>query len=230
MKTLQLLEEMKKRVVFTPNILKKHSKNYAGLYINRLAKKNLVKKIERNLYTVHSDPFLIASRIVWPSYISCWSGLKFHNLTEQVPHKIFVIVSYYKKPISFQNTQIIFIVTKSSNMFGYEKIKYGDFEIFVADIEKTIIDAVFLRKASFSEVQEIIRNNLDNINLKRFIKYLKKIENKSLIKRFGYYFDLLGKDFYFSLNKYIDQTYIPLDYTKEKTGEKNEKWRIIKNA
>ena len=32
------------------------------------------------------------------------------------------------------------------------------------------------------------------------------------------------------LKRYIDATYIPLDYSKKAKGKKNEKWRVIVNA
>src|SRR3989344_5874955 len=181
-----MLEKMRKLPVFTPKLAGKSSQKYANLYLHRLQKQRLVERIEKNLYTTYEDPFLIASRIIWPSYLSCWTGLKFYNLTEQVPHTLFVVVPYYKKTIVFQNVSIVFIVTKSKNFFGYEKINYQGFDIFVADKEKSIIDCALFKKASFSELKEIIENHQDELNLNKFIRYLKRIGNSSLIKRFGF--------------------------------------------
>src|SRR3989344_5684025 len=205
MRIIQMIEKMRKVPIFTPKLANKASQRYANLYLHRLRKQHLVERIEKNLYTVHKDPFLIASRIIWPSYLSCWSGLKFHNLTEQVPHTLFVVVPYYKKTISFQNVSIVFIATKSKNLFGYEKINYQGFDIFVADKEKSIIDCALFKKASFSELKEIIENHNDELNLSKFIRYLKR-------------------------KRYIAKVYIPLDYTKKKTGQRNKKWMVIENA
>ncbi len=230
MKTLQMMEKMRKVPTFTPKLVNKASQKYANLYLHRLSKQRLVARIEKNLYTSHKDPFLIASRIIWPSYLSCWSGLKFHNLTEQVPRTLFVVMPYYKKTINFQNISIVFIATKNKNIFGYEKINYQGFDIFVADKEKSIIDCALFKKASFSELKEIIENHLKELNLNKFIRYLKRMGNSSLIKRFGFIFDTLGKDFSTALKRYIAKVYIPLDYTKKKTGQKNKKWMVIENA
>ncbi|MDP1694645.1 MAG: hypothetical protein Q8L34_03835 [Candidatus Woesearchaeota archaeon] len=230
MKTIQMMEKMRNVPIFTPKLVNKSSQRYANLYLHRLRKQHLVERIEKNLYTIHKDPFLIASRIIWPSYLSCWSGLKFHKLTEQVPHTLFVVVPYYKKTIVFQNMSIVFIVTKSKNIFGYEKINYQGFDIFVADKEKSIIDCALFKKSSFSELKEIIENHQDELNLNKFIRYLKRTGNSSLIKRFGFIFDILGKDFFPTLKRYVAKVYIPLDYTKEKTGQRNKKWMVIENA
>ncbi len=229
--TLNNLEYLKNYPVFGVKALrKKISNRYKNLYFHRLWKKGLIIRVEKNVYTLYKDPFLIASRIVWPSYISCWSGLDYHHLTEQVAYDIFVVTPRYKKPIVFQNTTINFILTKSKNMFGYEKIEYKGFEIFVADKEKSIIDSALFKRVSFSEISEIIKDNIKVLDIKKFLSYLRQIGNKSLIRRFGYLFDKLGKDYHSQLRKYIGREYTPLDYFRGKKGTKNNKWRIIKNA
>jgi len=230
MKKLEIIEKMRKEPVFTSKILSSFNISHANIYLHRLEKQKLIKRIEKNNYTIHSDPFIIASRIVWPSYLSCWSALKFHNLTEQVPFSLYVIVPYYKKQIMFENTPIIFVSSKNRNFFGYDKVIYRGFEIFVADKEKTIIDCALFKKASFSELIEIVKNNLKEIEIKKFIHYLKRTENKSLIKRFGWLFDYLGKDMHSILKRYIDKVYITLDYAGKKKGKKNKKWMVIENA
>lgn len=230
---ISLLEYLKKYPLFNSvtvqNKLGK-SRAYTNLFLYRLCRRGIIFRIERNKYTVLRDPFLIASRIIWPSYISCWSALKYHNLTEQVLHDISVILTVDKRPVLFNIAKIIFFKIQPKFFFGYEKVKYEGFEVFIANIEKSIIDSALLRKVSFSELIEIMSANIRLIKIGRFLKYLKRIGNKSLIKRFGYAFDLLGKDYYPVFKKYINQTYIPLDYSKEKEGKKSLKWRVIINA
>lgn len=231
-KTIDVLEYLRKYPIFDAVILNNKlntSNKYINLYLHRLKNDKKIFKIEKNKYTLYKDPFLIASRIVWPSYISCWSAVKYHNLTEQIPHDIWVITTKYKKDIIFDNVTIRFIKTKKSNFFGYNKIKYSNFEILMADSEKAIIDSALLRKVSFSEIKEIVLNNIKAFKTNKFLHYLKKINNKSLIKRFGYLFELLGKDYYGRLRRYIDAVYIPLDYSKRKEGKRNDKWKLIIN-
>ncbi len=230
---IELLEHLKKYPVFDTTVVRdkvNKGSEYTNLLIHRLRKRGLVQQIERDKYTVFKDPFLIASRIVWPSYISCWSALKHHSLTEQVPHSVTVVTTASKKAITFCNTKIRFIKLSPKAFFGYEKVKHGDFEIFIADAEKSVIDSALLREASFSELKEIILNNRGKIRINMLIGYLKRIGNKSLIKRFGYVFEAFGKDYFSRLKKFVDATYIPLDYSKKVSGSKNEKWRLIVNA
>jgi len=130
--------------------------------------------------------------------------------------------------LRFNNIKIVFKKIKGKNFFGYEKIKYNNFEIFIANPEKAIIDSALLKMSSFSEIIEIFFNN--KLKIVKLLKYLKKTKNKSLIKRFGYLLELKGKDHYQELKKFVDTTYVPLDYSKKKTGKRNEKWRLIINA
>jgi predicted transcriptional regulator of viral defense system len=66
-----------------------------------------------------------------------------------------------------------------------------------------LIDAVLLRKISFSEIKEMIKNNINDLNLRLLVSYLLRIKNNSLIKRFGFLLDSLGFDFYKKLNLLI---------------------------
>ena len=227
------MEYLKKYPVFNNTVMQNKigkSRQYTKLFLYRLKKRGLIYQIEKDKYTVYPDAFLAATRIVWPSYLSCWSALKYHNLTEQIPHEIFVAATKSRKPINFKGTIINFIKLNARNFFGYEKVRYNNFDIFVADKEKAIIDSMLLRKVSFSEMHDIIRNNISDIRVNRMIAYLKKINNSSLIKRLGYLFETLGKDYYSNLKKYLDAVYIPLDYAKKAKGIKNKKWGLILNA
>jgi len=232
-KTIEILEYLKEYPVFDTltlsNKLKK-SNNYINLFLHRLKKAGHIFHIEKNKYTLFNDAFLIASRIVWPCYISCWSSLKYHNLTEQVPHDIWVITTKYKKDLTFNNTKIRFIKIKVENFFGFEKVKYNNFEIMIANPEKSIIDSALLRKISSPEIIDIFSSNIKNLRIYEFISYLKRIKNKSLIKRFGYLLDILRYDYYNKLKNYVDATYVKLDYSKKATDKKDNKWRIIINA
>lgn len=230
---MEMMEYLKRYPVFDDTVVMNRlgkSIEYTHLYIHRLSRRGLIHRIERNRYTVFNDPFLIASRLVWPSYISCWSALKYHNLTEQVPHSITVVATIDKKDILFNNTEIRFVRTSPKNCFGYEKVNYGGFEIFVADTEKSIIDSALLRKVSFSEINDIVSGSLNNIKTGRFLEYLIRIGNRSLINRFGYVFSALGKDYYNKLKNHIQATYVRLDYSKKLAGERDKRWRLVINA
>ena len=212
------------------NIIDK-DKNYAKMHINRLKNRGVVKQIQRNVYTVQEDPLTIASRIIWPSYISLWAALRYHNLTEQMPNRTSVITTRLKSRENIQliNATIIFEKTDPKYFFGFSKIKIQGFEVFMADPEKALIDAVLLKKISTSEIYSILRGNIKNISTKKLVDYILRTKNHALAKRFGWMLDSLGCAYAKRLTKQTYKTLIPLDVTLPNSGLNDKKWGIIVN-
>lgn len=235
MKTVLVLKSLERYVIFDANVVRgiiKKDVSYTNLFLHRLKKSGHVFQVERNKYTVHKDAFLVASRIVWPSYISMWSAIRFYNLTEQIPHSIWVVTTRKRrnKEINFANMKIFFVLTKPNYFFGFRKIDFKGFEIFIADPEKSIIDGVLFRRISASEIFSILKNNLKSISTAKLVNYAIRTENKALIKRLGFLLGKLGRDYHKKLRKYVYHSYTPLEYNLPPRGEFNEKWKVIENT
>jgi predicted transcriptional regulator of viral defense system len=151
--------------------------NYAYLVAFRLKKSGVIKEIEKGKYTLENDPFVLASWIVWPSYISGWAALFFHKLTEQIPFTIHVVSTRKRKQkkIFFNGTKIEFIQIKKTAFTGFERIVYQGKEIFLAEKEKAIVDALSAKKMSINEAIELIKNNKGKLNMKKLLGYSKNI-------------------------------------------------------
>lgn len=232
MNTLDILRETKKYPTFNlstfSNIINKDT-SYAKLFLYRLKKRNLVHQIQRDVYTTYDDPFLIASRIIWPSYISLWSAFRYYHLTEQNPQVIFVITTRKKRKnsIRFMHTTILFDYIKPKYFFGYRKERYNDFEIFIAEPEKALLDAVLLKKISLSEIYSILKENIATIQIEKLINFVNNADHSCLSKRIGWMLDTLGFDHHKALN--VTDTYLPLEYAKALKGIKNKKWKVVEN-
>jgi len=234
MKTLQLSKKLEKYPVFNidtfSNIIQK-DKTYAKMHLNRLKNRDIVKQIQRNVYTVQEDPMIIASRIIWPSYISLWAALRYHNLTEQIPNKISVITPRLKsrEKIQIMNTTIIFEKIRPEYFFGFSKIKIQDFEVFMVEPEKALIDAVLLKKISTSEIYFILQENIKKISTKKIVDYVLRTKNLALAKRFGWMLESLGCKYAKNLEKQMHAGMIPLDVSFPSLGLNDKKWGIIVN-
>ncbi len=231
----ELLDQLKKYPVFDLTAIARkvnRSEEYLWLFIHRLVRKKRILTIEKNKYTLCKDPWIVASNIVWPSYITGWAALRYHNLTEQLPNTIEVITSSKRKKrkLFFQGMKIKMITTTPALMFGFNKLSKEEKEIFVAEPEKALLDAALFKSMSFSEIREIIKYNITRLQTGKIVHYLLKIGNKSLIKRFGFTLDSAGKDYYKRLRTHLDRNYVLLDYSLPRRGKKNEKWRIINNV
>ncbi len=227
MKKIEIIRLLEKYPLFTFNEfvrLIKKSPEYARTYLYRLRKENLIFRIERGKYTVFDDPIIFSSHIIVPSYISFWTALRLYNLTEQLPTTVMIASPNPKKAISFQDTKIQFF--KTNNIWGYKKQRHGNFDIFIAEKEKCIIDCLLLKNTPFDEVMKAIKTG--DLDTEKLVTYAIKTENKSLIKRLGYLIETLGLNTE-DLTKHIDNNYTPLDWNGTRKGEKNKKWKIIIN-
>ena len=206
-------------------------KDYAKVYLNRLLKRNLVFKLQRNVYTIQEDPLIVASRIIWPSYISLWSALRYHNLTEQLPSEINVITTQMKsrRHIEYMETKIVFNHVKPIYFFGFNKIYVKGFEVFMGEAEKSLLDAILLKKISLTEMYSMIIENRENLSLEKLLSYTLRMKNKGLAKRIGWMLDSIGYREADRLLPLIYKTVIPLDYSKPTKGKKDEKWGVIVN-
>jgi len=234
METLQIVKKLEEYPTFNTdtfaNIID-NDETYAKVFLNRLKNRGIVKQIQRNVYTVQEDPLIIASRIIWPSYISLWAAFRYHNLTEQIPSKISVITTRSKsrKNIQMMNTTIIFEKIHPSWFFGFSKIKIQDFEVFMAEPEKALIDAVLLKKISTAEIYFILKENIKDISTKKIVDYILRTKNQALAKRFGWMLESLGCKYVKRLKKQTYKTIIPLDVTRPITGLNDKKWGVIVN-
>jgi len=234
METLQIIRKLEKYATFNidtiSNLIDK-DKTYAKVYLNRLKNKDVIKQIQRNVYTVQEDPLIIASRIIWPSYISLWAAFRYHDITEQIPNRISVVTTRAKsrEKIQIMNSTIVFERIKPLWFFGFSKIRIKDFEVFMAEPEKALIDAVLLKKISTAEIYSILEDNIKSISSKKIVDYILRTQNNALAKRFGWMLDSLGFNYAKKLEKQVYETMIPLDYTRPPSGPKDKKWGIIIN-
>jgi predicted transcriptional regulator of viral defense system len=193
------------------------SKAYAKFLLFHLLKKGKIKKIKRDLYTLHEDAFLVATFIVRPSYISSISALSFYEDISQIPNEIFCFTNKLPKTFHFIQT-IRFFHTKF--FFGFEEKEYKGFKILVADREKAIIDSI--GKVPIYVFEEA----LEKVNPEKMLEYVKKIGKKSLAKRIGYLLEKQGYNVYSELKSFIDKKFVFLDPIA-RGKKKNEKWRVI---
>ncbi len=227
MKTIDMLKTIEKYPLITVNEFVKItgiSPKYARTYLSRLKKDKRLFRIEKGKYTAHDDALIFSSYIIIPSYISFWTALRYHDITEQLPIDIMIAAPKPKNTIMSGKTRIRFFKTK--HIWGYKKQRYMDFDIFVAEKEKSIIDSLMLKNVPFDEIAKAIATK--EFDKKKLIEYAIKTKNKSLIKRIGYLMEHFSMDSGY-LSNYLDNNYIPLDFSQKKTGKTDKKWKIIMN-
>jgi predicted transcriptional regulator of viral defense system len=183
---IKILEELKKYPVFSimtlGGIIDKGN-DYSKLVAYRLKKSGLITQLERDKYTVQGDALLVASHIVWPCYVSSWAAIRYYGMTEQLPNSIQIITTRARKKrrMQFKNATIEFITIKREYFFGFGKVQYGEFEIFMAEREKALADVLYLKHTSLGTFLETIRQHRKQVDIKKLVAYLKKMRMHNAI-------------------------------------------------
>jgi predicted transcriptional regulator of viral defense system len=234
MKTEKFIESLNtsRSSVFSFCDLKKilgKNENYCKIFLNRLKAKGFLIKLEKGKYALpNQNPLIVASNIVFPSYISFSSAYYFYALTTQIPTTIFVVARKQKKEIFYEGSSFKFIKFSRKRFFGYKREILEGKTLFVAEIEKAILDSLFLPQyapifQTYSTLKEA------KIDKEKLLEYLKKFDSRIVAKRAGYLLELIGIDFYDELKKFLNKNYELLNPLKKKSSLKNEKWKLIIN-
>jgi predicted transcriptional regulator of viral defense system len=227
MKAITLLKELEAYPVFTMSELSRivrKDERYVKLLAHRLQKRGLIQRVEKGKYTVFNEPVEFACYIVSPSYISFWTALLIHNLTEQIPRGVMLAIPGQKKPIFFKGDEISFTTTR--HFWGYTRERHWQTQIFLAEKEKAVIDCLLARNTPFEEPAKAIES--DELDYEKLMEYTKRTKNKSLAKRIGYLMEHFGKNAD-PLIGMTDRNYIPLDPDQKKKGKRDRRWKIIVN-
>jgi predicted transcriptional regulator of viral defense system len=147
-------------------------KEIAKVYMSRLVKKGLVRKIVRGRITFVDDAHVIAVQLFEPSYISLASALLFHGIVQQVPKNIECVSP--KNSRRYVEEGITYHKIPTSLYYGYQRYKKNGSYIFVADPEKAIIDGIYLNLIPKNMVGDI----LDNVDRGKMHQYLSRFKGR----------------------------------------------------
>ena len=147
-------------------------KSIAKVYLSRLVKKGLAKRLLRGRITFVDDDYIIATQLLEPSYISLHSALLFHGLIQQVPKNTDCVTP--KNSRNYRAHGINYHKIPSSFFYGYEKYQKAGSYIFVADPEKAIIDGIYLHLIPINMIRDI----LNKLNRDKLNKYILRFKGK----------------------------------------------------
>lgn len=203
-----------------------------------LKQKDLIREVEKGKYLVlgfepHkilSNPFFIASQIVYPSYISFRSALNHYGFTEQVPFTIYLVTTKRKKEIQFNNYRYKYVTLAPHKFFGYKKQLIGELPVLLAEKEKAIVDSLDQLKyaGGFEEVAKALFNAKGEIDNQKLTEYALKMKNKTLCSRLGFLLEKYGMNTK-GLKDSLSTSFIPIDPDKPKSKVWDRKWRLNVN-
>jgi predicted transcriptional regulator of viral defense system len=177
---------------------------HAYVLLNNMQKKGALDKVKANLYIripghiVHDrgkyaeDPIFVAKHLVEPYFISYYTALQLHGLAQQAARQYYLSTTKVTGRVNYHGNEIRAVVLKKARFFGFEKKAYGNEEIIVADLERTILD-VLNRPEYAGGYEEILRSflGLENVDWDRLLVYAERMGETILFNRLGYVLDLL---------------------------------------
>ena len=126
--------------------------------LHRYAKAGWIWRVTRGVYSVTDNTRIVATSITHPSYLSFSTAYHLHGVIEQIPHTLTVATSKGRKPVDTDVGSVTFVQVRPSLMFGFRKERYPDGDATIAELEKAVVDSVYLpRHASFVDTIEVVR-------------------------------------------------------------------------
>lgn len=205
------------------------SRGNAYRILSRMDEKGLVRRLAKGTYVLAEtyetrDSYEIISALEPASYISFWSALHVHGLTEQVPRTAFVAVTKQKRPLNVQGQAVRFVRVETDSFFGYDR--YGD--IVASDREKTLLDCLRLQEYS-GGIPHVYGSIPDDIDINQVVRYAERLASSAVAARIGYLLDRKGLLDGGDRLRDLVSTYAKLDQAGDRTNPV-ARWKLYANV
>lgn len=216
---MKLFAELAKHPVFTIDNVKNFTDNEKTAYtqLDRLMKKNLVKKIRKNIYSVVNPTtgqlvgtrFQIACAITDTSYISHHSAFEYYGLTNQVFYEVYVSSEARFNHFEYDGVTFKYVASRMQEGVVEAKNTSG---VRITGLERTVIDSIndFNKIGGLEELLNCLEG-IHYIDDKKLKYYLDIYDIQGLYQRVGY---LL---YHYQKGMQLSEDFI--DYCKSKIGK-----------
>ncbi len=201
-----------------------------------LKKKGVLIQVKKGHYVlkegVKGREFEIATNLVNPSYVSFWTAMSYYGFTEQQVKTIQLVSNKQVKSFEFMGHRVEIASFSPNKFFGYKRVDGFN----IAEKEKALVDSLSnLEKAGgVEEFAKCLKNAWDEINKKKFIDYLIKFNNNSMISRAGFLIEKQGLKLSKKQTKRLinrkSSCFVKLAPSQQKSKTYDKKWMINVNV
>ncbi|MFA7301102.1 MAG: hypothetical protein WC069_02245 [Candidatus Shapirobacteria bacterium] len=213
----------------------KYSKFASQNRIQKLCKNGWLKRIKRGLYLVidnlssrfqnENSLISISNLLNKNSYISFSYALNYYQMYDQYSKNVIAISKKQSNDFNFDDFVFKFTKVKKSMYFGFSKKNNAGKLINIADVEKVLIDYLYIDKSftSASLVYEKLKDYQSEIDFSKLQEYTLLCDN-TIKRKIGFLLD--------HININTDKIYQSLDkntgFSRFTVKSKlfNAKWRI----
>ena len=158
---MDVFTELAKHPVFTIDDVKKLTDNEKTAYsqLDRLMKKELVKKVRKNIYSVVNPTtgqlvatrYQIACAITDTAYISHHSAFEYYGVANQVFYEVYVSSETRFNHFDYDNVTYKYVASRMKEGIVEAKNTTG---VRITDLERTVIDSIrdFNKIGGFEEL------------------------------------------------------------------------------
>jgi len=222
------------------------NKNKAARVLVFLTQKGRLIRIEKGKYILvpikapnqqwMPNEFIVAS--LWMGnasyYIGYFTMYNYWGFTDQVPRMIFILNTDKSSKKQINGICYEAVKIKKEKYYGIQKIKVEGQDIFISNKERTLVDFAYNPLGSMRNFEIALQDNIDDIDIKKFIKYLIKFPVASVRKRVGFLLEQLGcprESLEPILRTIGEKRVLTLfdPYKKSRRGKINKDWKIIVN-
>ncbi len=205
MQYLELKNQLNNFLIFSIKDIEKMDPGFHSQRLSEWQKKNYVRKIRQGFY-IFSDLslneqalFVIGNRIYFPSYISLEMALSIYGI---IPESVYLVTSVTSQNTKVINTPIARFSYRHISprlMFGYKLLEYGNHRYKIAELEKAILDYLYLNPSinSIDSFEGVRFNKIElrtMLDFNKFNSYLNFFKSKSLASRTSLLLDFINND------------------------------------
>ncbi len=247
-RVLETMSRLGKTVIRATDLERElgYSRAVSNLVLSRLTKKGWLQRLKSGIYRIvplgsesatpiPEDAWSIAMELFSPCYISGWTAGEHWELTEQIFNStvIFTAQKQRKKDIIAAGLNYRTKSIPAKDIFGTKKIWSSNTPILIADMHRTIIDAL-----DDPEIGGGARHTIDMVkaymkhkdaNPEILFQYAEKLKHGGVFKRLGFIAEKimhLPKSYLDKVHSKIKSGIINLDPHGSNTGSIITKWGI----
>jgi predicted transcriptional regulator of viral defense system len=247
--------EWEKRNLITPADVRRHLRcdnTTAWKLLHKLERKRWFERIQRGLYLFIPaergeiavpplNPFLVASRLVEPYYLSYATAAAHYGFTTQMRPVIFISTTKRKKQLKWRNSTFKFVTLSAKKFFGYTTSRVQDTEVQIAETEKAVVDCLDKPRyaGGIGEIAMILHTALRKADHAKLIDYAIRMGSNALVQRLGFLSDVvrerfgegLSRQLTSTLRKHVGRSLIYIAPTTRfgYKGAFNKTWHVVEN-
>ncbi len=223
------------------------SMGYVVQALHHLVRTGWLVRLRKGLYTLSSavpgispaHEFEVAMALVDPAAISHFSAMHHYELTEQIPHHVFVTTTSGQSVprgagagYRVGDTTYQFIRIRPERFFGTETVWVDDSRVTFTDMARTLIDGLVMPQycGGIAEVMHGFQEARDRLPLDQMIDYALRLDHATA-KRLGWVLEQTGfeRSALTALQQVKVTGYTKLDASGSREGPYNRAWMIQEN-